>query len=125
MAGWRRTLIILMHELPQEIGDFGVLVSSGLTPRQALGWNLVSAGTAVIGAACVPLAGVLMPSMMGLGRTGSSWLSVLEAVTAGGFLWISIGDVLPVLASKPNVLRNVGFVLAGLAGCLLFEQLAH
>ena len=125
MAGWRRTVIILMHELPQEIGDFGVLVSSGLTPRQALGWNLVSAGTAVVGAAAVPLVGLLVPSMMGSELAGSSWLSALEAITAGGFLWISIGDVLPVLASKPDVLRTSGLVLAGLAGCLLFEQLAH
>ncbi len=125
MAGWRRMLIVLMHELPQEIGDFGVLVSAGLTPRQALGWNLVSAGTAVLGAALVPLVGVLVPGLMGSENSGTAWLSALEAITAGGFLWISVGDVLPVLASKPDVMRSVGSVVAGLACCLLFEQLVH
>ena len=124
-AGWRRTLIVLVHELPQEIGDFGVLVSSCLTPRQALGWNLASAGTAVLGAACVPLVDVFMQSSSGAGSLGVSWLSGLEALTAGGFLWIAIGDVLPVLATKPHLLRNIGWLLAGLMFCLLAELVAH
>ncbi|KAK9842749.1 hypothetical protein WJX74_001713 [Apatococcus lobatus] len=124
-AGWRRTLIVVVHELPQEIGDFGILVSSGLTPRQALSWNLASAGTAVVGAACVPLANAWLHSSSGAGMMQGSWLCGLEALLAGGFLWIAIGDVLPVLAGKPHLLRNISCTLAGLVFCLLAEKVAH
>ena len=124
-AGWRRTLIVMIHELPQEIGDFGVLVSSGLTPRQALAWNLASAGTAVMGAAGVTLVDACMHSSPEATALDRGWLSGLEAITAGGFLWIAIGDVLPVLAGKPHLLRNAGCTLAGIVFCILAEKMAH
>jgi zinc transporter ZupT len=40
--GWARTLIILAHELPQEVGDYGLLVSSGMGSTRALAWNFAS-----------------------------------------------------------------------------------
>lgn len=124
-AGWRRTIIILVHELPQEIGDFGILVSSGLTPRQALAWNLVSAGTAVVGAAFVPLLGIWVLGGVDKEEAGRNWMSGLEALTAGGFLWIAVGDALPMLASKSGLLKSVCCILAGLAFCMLSEGLVH
>ena len=49
-TGFSITLAILLHEIPQEIGDFGVLVHAGLRPAQALLLNFLTALLAVIGA---------------------------------------------------------------------------
>ena len=48
--GMSTTLAVLMHELPQEIGDFAVLVHGGLPVKRALLFNLLSALTAILGA---------------------------------------------------------------------------
>ena len=48
--GIATTIAVILHEVPQEIGDFGVLLYSGLSKLKALLWNLASALVAVIGA---------------------------------------------------------------------------
>src|SRR3989339_1954426 len=48
--GIATTLAVILHEIPQEIGDFGVLVHGGLTVRRALLFNFLSAVLAVAGA---------------------------------------------------------------------------
>eukprot|EP00951_Prasinocladus_malaysianus_P034989 scaffold357406_cov40-Prasinocladus_malaysianus.AAC.1 len=40
--GWARSIIIMAHELPQEIGDYGLLVGAGFSAAKALAWNFVS-----------------------------------------------------------------------------------
>ncbi|EMS53784.1 IAA-alanine resistance protein 1 [Triticum urartu] len=51
VGGWSRTLFLLAHELPQEIGDFGILVRSGFTVTKALFFNFLSALVALGGTA--------------------------------------------------------------------------
>ena len=48
-AGWSKTLFILAHELPQEVGDYGILIGSGFGTWQALGFNFLSALVALAG----------------------------------------------------------------------------
>ncbi|CAN0899850.1 IAA-alanine resistance protein 1 [Linum grandiflorum] len=68
VGGWSRTLFLLAHELPQEVGDFGILVRSGFSVSKALFFNFLSALLALVGTAL--------------------------GFTAGGFIYISAAGVL-------------------------------
>ena len=85
--GITTTFAIALHEIPQEIGDFGLLLYSGYTPAKALAFNLLSALAAVAG---------------GVGFFFfSSYVEHLEAyalaMTAGMFIYIASADLLPEL----------------------------
>ncbi|KAL4385367.1 hypothetical protein GQ457_15G004100 [Hibiscus cannabinus] len=73
IGGWSRTLFLLAHELPQEIGDFGILVRSGFIVSKALFFNFLSA--------LVALAGTAMALLWGQDPGQSS---LIEGFTAGG-----------------------------------------
>lgn len=85
--GIATTLAVIIHEIPQEIGDFGVLIYAGFTRAKALLFNLASASIAIIGAiAALFLAG----NIEGLS------LLVL-AIAGGGFIYIAGSDLIPEL----------------------------
>ncbi|CAI9096891.1 OLC1v1033137C2 [Oldenlandia corymbosa var. corymbosa] len=83
IGGWSRTLFLLAHELPQEIGDFGILVRSGFSVSTALFFNFLSA--------LVALAGTALALMWGQDPGHSS---LIEGLTAGGFIYIAVAGVL-------------------------------
>ncbi|XP_051149241.1 IAA-alanine resistance protein 1 [Andrographis paniculata] len=83
VGGWSRTLFLLAHELPQEIGDFGILVRSGFSVSKALFFNFLSA--------LVALAGTALALMWGKDPGQSS---LIEGFTAGGFIYIALAGVL-------------------------------
>ncbi|KAK4373403.1 hypothetical protein RND71_008787 [Anisodus tanguticus] len=83
VGGWSRTLFLLAHELPQEIGDFGILVRSGFSVSKALFFNFLSA--------LVALAGTALALTLG---QDSGHSSLIEGFTAGGFMYISVAGVL-------------------------------
>ena len=87
--GIATTLAVILHEIPQEIGDFGILVHGGLTVRKALIFNLLSALTAIAGAI---LALAIGPMIKGFSL-------YLLPITAGGFLYIAGSDLIPELHS--------------------------
>ncbi|KAK1412095.1 hypothetical protein QVD17_33078 [Tagetes erecta] len=82
VGGWSRTLFLLAHELPQEIGDFGILVRSGFSVSKALFFNFLSA--------LVALAGTALALSLGQDPGQSS---MIEGFTAGGFIYIAIGVI--------------------------------
>ncbi|CAN6478912.1 unnamed protein product [Victoria cruziana] len=84
VGGWSRTLFLLAHELPQEVGDFGILVRSGFSVFEALFFNFLSALVALAGTALALIIGQV---------PGQS--SLLEGFTAGGFIYIAVAGVLP------------------------------
>ncbi|KAJ4884201.1 IAA-alanine resistance protein 1 [Raphanus sativus] len=87
VGGWSRTMFLLAHELPQEIGDFGILVRSGFTVSKALVFNFLSALVALAGTA------LASPSVLVWGNEpGQS--SLIEGFTAGGFIYIAVAGVL-------------------------------
>ena|SRR3989338_1452140 len=86
-VGLATALAVIFHEIPQEIGDFGILVQGGLPARKALWYNLLSALSAFAGAALIFILG---PQMQ------NSLVYVLP-VTAGGFLYIAGSDLIPEL----------------------------
>ncbi|KAF7808454.1 IAA-alanine resistance protein 1 [Senna tora] len=83
VGGWSRTLFLLAHELPQEIGDFGILIRSGFSTSKALFFNFLSA--------LVALAGTALALLWGKDPGQSS---LIEGFTAGGFIYIAIAGVL-------------------------------
>ncbi|MEO7803633.1 MAG: ZIP family metal transporter [Actinomycetota bacterium] len=101
--GIATAIAVALHEIPQELGDFGILVHAGLQPKKAMIFNFATALTSLLGAA-VTLA--LSSSVAGI-------TSVLVPVTAGGFLYIASSDLIPELHKEPEAKKS--FVqLAGL-----------
>ncbi|XP_047073036.1 IAA-alanine resistance protein 1-like [Lolium rigidum] len=95
VGGWSRTLFLLAHELPQEVGDFGILVRSGFTVSKALFFNFLSALAALAGTALA----------LSLGKDpGHS--SLIEGFTAGGFIYIAVAGVLPQMHDQKTTLGN-------------------
>ena len=94
-VGVATTIAILFHEIPQEMGDFGVLVHGGLSRKKALFFNFVTALTALIGAL---LTMVLI--------NFSQQLTVfLIPFSAGTFIYIAGSDLIPQL-HKENEIRD-------------------
>lgn len=90
-VGIATTLAVIFHEIPQEIGDFGVLLHGGFGKKKALLMNFVTALTAVAGT----VAALLFGSMEGVNP-------YLLAFAVGGFIYIASTDLIPEL-HKNNV----------------------
>lgn len=86
--GVSTTVAVALHEIPQEFGDFGVLVHSGMSPRKAVLYNLAASGGAFVGAIVVLLIGGVAEDVVA---------SVLLPVTAGGFVYIAAANLIPEL----------------------------
>ncbi len=85
--GWSTAIAILAHELPQEIGDFMVLLSAGVAKRRALLLNALSGGAMVLGG----VAGYLA-----LGNAQAAVPYVI-IVAAASFIYIAVADLVPEL----------------------------
>jgi zinc and cadmium transporter len=116
--GITTTLAIALHEIPQEIGDFGVLLYGGFGPGKALLLNYLSAVTVVIGG----VAGFLLYGWIG----GS--MTFLLPFAAGNFIYIASTDLIPEIRFKQSVIQSfVRFIvfLAGIGLMLLIRFLPH
>ncbi|PWA47114.1 ZIP metal ion transporter [Artemisia annua] len=102
VGGWSRTLFLLAHELPQEIGDFGILVRSGFSVSKALFFNFLSA--------LVALAGTALALSLGQDPGQSS---LIEGFTAGGFIYIAVG-VMAEMNNGSSSLKNSAIQLTSL-----------
>ena len=87
--GVSTSLAVLVHEVPHELGDFAILLQAGFTLQQALWMQLVTAIGAVIGVAVMWLSG-------GRGE-GAAWVL---PVTAGGFVYVALVNVVPSLLKE-------------------------
>jgi zinc and cadmium transporter len=93
--GLATTLAVCLHEIPQEIGDFGVLVHAGFTRTQALWLNFMSGALAIAGAALALL----------LGARIEHFSSAVLPFTAGGFIYIAGSDLVPELHKERQPLQ--------------------
>lgn len=88
-SGISTAIAVFCHELPHELGDFAILIKSGMTVRQAIVYNLVSAVLAYFGLVIGIFAGASE-----LGR------HFILSITAGMFLYVSLADMLPELTHQ-------------------------
>ena len=112
------TLAIAFHEIPQEWGDFSILVYSGFRPIKALVFNFLTALTAVFGA----LIGYT------LARAIEGLTNIFLAISIGGFIYIAAVDLLPVLHHEVKTRRIIiqfAFFLFGIAIIWLLGALFH
>jgi zinc and cadmium transporter len=117
VLGFSITLAIALHEIPQEFGDFGVLIQAGYSRRRALTYNFLSALTAMVGVLLILFLGDVI-----------GWLVfLLLPFAAGNFIYISLTDLMPELHKERRTRRTfVQFVmlLLGIAvmGLLIFFE---
>ena len=114
-AGVAAWMAAVAHEIPQELGDFGVLVHSGWKPRRALFWNLISALTFPLGALMAWWLRDLIP------------LAPLVLFAAGNFIYIAASDLVPEIKhhSEPGVaLQGFACFSGGLLVMLVIAQVA-
>ena len=95
--GIATTLAVILHELPQEIGDFAVLLHAGYTRGRALWLNFLSGLLAVLGT----LAAFI------LGEAGESLIIWILPVAAGGFIYIASTDLIPELHKTKDTRRSL------------------
>jgi zinc and cadmium transporter len=116
--GIATTVAVILHEVPQEIGDFGVLLHAGFSKAQALGFNFFSASLAIVGAAATLLIG---------SQIGGIITMTLVPLTAGMFIYVAGVDLLPEMHKENDPARSLlqlimmGTGVAIMLSLLLFE----
>lgn len=106
--GVTTALAVLTHEIPQEVGDFAILLDSGYSRGKAIAWNALSSTATLLGAG---LAWVAL-------RQTQHLVPYLLAVAAGGFIYIAAADLIPGLhrhTAWKTSLTQVVLVVVGIA----------
>lgn len=105
-------IAVILHEIPQEIGDFSILITGGLSRKKAFIYNYFSASSVVIGAAAAYFLGAwLLP-----------FLPFAIAVIAGNFIYLASADLMPELhevTSLRHGLIQVLFIIIGALAVIL------
>ena len=104
--GIATTLAVVLHEIPQEIGDFAVLIHSGYEKRKALWLNFLSALTAVLGVSIALIFG-------SVAETFTLWIL---PIAAGGFIYIAVADLIPELHKTKELKYSILQLFAVIIG---------
>ena len=111
--GLSTTLAVIFHEIPQELGDFGVLIHGGFERKKAVWFNLLTAFTAVLGAMIAFFASTTL----------EGFIPLLIPFAAGNFIYIAGSDLIPELREdEPNLKKSalqVVSIILGVAVMLL------
>lgn len=103
---------IALHEIPQEIGDFGVLLYAGFSRFKAIIYNLLSALAAISG---VIIGFLLLEKIEDLN-------TFLLPFAAGGFIYIAASDLIPELHKEVRVIKSI-LVFVFFLAALIFMRL--
>ena len=95
--GITTTIAVVLHEIPQEIGDFGVLLHAGFSRRKALWVNYLAATTAILG--------TILALLIGNRVEGLS--SFIVSFAAGGFLYLAGSDLVPELHKENTISKSL------------------
>ena len=108
-AGIVTALAVAFHEIPQEIGDFGILVYGGFEKTKALFLNFLSASTVIIGG----IVGFFLVE-----KTGQAIIFLLP-FAAGNFIYIACSDLIPEIKHGKNIKKSIVHFCAFLLGIAL------
>lgn len=100
------TLAIILHEIPKELGNFGVLIYGGFSCKKALLYNFISAAVAIVGA----LVGYFIADSV------QNFSVFIMPLTAGGFIYIAMSDLIPEVHKESNQKRATLAFLAFILG---------
>jgi len=109
---------IMAHEIPQEVGNFAVLLHAGFTPIRALTLNILVSFTAVLGA----VVGWLVLS------SAQEWQPYALAVAAASLIYVAVADLIPGLHRRTDMRESFAQVLwiaLGVALVMWAESLLH
>ena len=101
-VGLGTTIAVLLHEIPQEMGDFGVLLHAGFNKTQALSLNFCSATLAIVGALIA----------LSMGSVVKTFPVVVLPFTAGGFIYIAGSDLVPELHKERRPMKSLVQLMA-------------
>lgn len=112
------TLSVVLHEIPQEMGDFGILIKSGYSRKKAMFYNLLSGSSSLV-------AGILAYFLL-------DYIQVIIpytiAIAAASFLYISLADLIPEMHKQTKAKESViqlFFILLGVAIIVFSAHEAH
>lgn len=116
-VGIATTIAVIFHEIPQEIGDFGILLHGGFSKGKALLFNFLSALTAVAGGIIAVLASDIT----------SSITQFIIPIAIGGFIYIAGSDLIPELhknfETRKSIIQIIAFILGiAVMALLLFLE---
>jgi zinc and cadmium transporter len=113
------SVAIIAHELPQELGDFLVLIHSGFSRRRALFWNLVSSFATLVGAVLAYFAL----------RSFDAYSNIFLCFAASSMIYVAIADLIPGLhkrASLADTLQQIALIAIGIASIWVVQTfVAH
>lgn len=112
------SLAVAAHEIPQEVGDFAILLESGYSKGKALFYNILASLTTVIG-------GVLAYFSL---EDLHDILPYFLTLAASSFIYIAVGDLIPSLHKKTDIktsLEQIGLILAGVLLIFSLHGVAH
>lgn len=112
-VGIASTIAVILHEIPQEIGDFGVLLHGGFSKNQALLLNFLTALMAIFGASLSLI----------LGTYSQDFTIFLVPFAAGNFIYIAGSDLIPELHKEVNLKKSLVQLLFFLLGIVVMISL--
>jgi zinc and cadmium transporter len=95
-VGLATTTAVILHEIPHEIGNFGVLLHAGFSKGKALFFNFLSATLAVLGAVIA----------LSIGSHAEQFSNAILPFAAGGFIYIAGSDLVPELHKEGNPAKS-------------------
>jgi zinc and cadmium transporter len=111
-------IAVIAHEIPQEVGDFAILLNSGYDRARALWYNLLSSLTSIVG-------GVIAYFSLSF---ASQAVPYVLAVAAASFLYIAVADLIPGLHRRPEpgvTAQQILLILLGVGTIALTGQILH
>jgi len=114
-VGIATTIAVILHEIPQEIGDFGVLLHSGFTKGKALLMNFLSALLAVFGAVLV----------LALHAVAEPIATLMVPIAAGAFIYIATSDLIPELHKVKHAGHSIAQFIVILIGVAAMVSITY
>jgi zinc and cadmium transporter len=112
------SIAIIAHEIPQEVGDFLILLHSGYSKKQAFAFNLVSSFATLFGGVAAYFAL----------QTLQTWVPYILSLAAASLLYVSVADLIPSLHKRTELrssISQLSLILCGVGSIWLVDYLLH